>query len=100
MITILTSSVAVLAIGVALYTYRKLRMLAKAFAHLMMATSNLAEVAKEQQNVNDLLKQSLTNVDTNLEILGVHTKLIPPTIGFEATQFLAWHNKKKEENNG
>lgn len=48
---------------------------------------------KSQDELNKVLSQYL-------EFLAIHTKLIKPTIGFEAEQFLAWYNKKKEDNNG
>jgi hypothetical protein len=51
-----------------------------------------------QQGVND--KQSEINelMGKNLEILGVHTKLIPPSVTMQAEAFLRWHNDKKEDN--
>lgn len=49
------------------------------------------EINDEQMDINNLLGQ-------NLEILGVHTKLIPPSIAMQAEAFLAWNNKRKEEN--
>lgn len=96
-LTIISLGVACGAIGVALYAWKKMRSLALAVAHLMLAVKNLADVATEQQKVNDMVQQGMQHVDSNLEILGVHTKLIPPTVSYEASAFLAWYNKKKEE---
>lgn len=75
---------------------RKINNLMHGFASLIVAMQNLAQVAEEQQKVN-LSQQSLNDViGQNLEILGVHTRLIEPTIAYEASAFLAWWNKKKE----
>lgn len=82
------------------WTYWRLRMTAKAVAYLIASLKNLVDVLSEQQTINVAQQQMNELINTNLEILGVHTKLIKPSIGFEATQFLAWHNKKKEEDNG
>lgn len=76
---------------------RKINNIVKAFANLIMAMQNFAKVAEEQQRVN-LGQQSINDlIGQNLEILGVHTRLIEPTIAYEASAFLAWWNKKKEE---
>lgn len=82
------------------WTYWRLRMTAKAVAYLIASLKNLVDALSEQQTINVAQQQMNELINTNLEILGVHTKLIKPSIGFEATQFLAWHNKKKEEDNG
>lgn len=76
---------------------RKINNIVKAFANLIMAMQNFAKVAEEQQRVN-LGQQSINDlIGQNLEILGVHTRLIEPNIAYEASAFLAWWNKKKEE---
>lgn len=76
---------------------QKINNIVKAFANLIMAMQNFAKVAEEQQRVN-LGQQSINDlIGQNLEILGVHTRLIEPTIAYEASAFLAWWNKKKEE---
>lgn len=51
-----------------------------------------------QQGVNS--KQSEINelLGNNLEIVGVFTKLIPPSVTMQAEAFLRWHNDKKEDN--
>jgi len=77
---------------------KKVTNLTKGLASLIMAMQNLAKVAEEQAKVN--LGQQTVNdlIGQNLEILGVHTHLIEPTIAYEASSFLAWYNKKKEGN--
>lgn len=76
----------------------KINNLMKGFASLIVAMQNLAKVAEEQQKVN-ISQQGLNDlIGQNLEILGVHTRLIEPTIAYEASSFLAWYNKKKEGN--
>lgn len=81
-----------------LHLNTKIINLVKALASLMMALQNLANVAEEQTKVN--IGQQAVNdlIGQNLEILGVHTRLIEPTIAYEASSFLAWYNKKKEGN--
>lgn len=75
---------------------RKINNLMKGFASLIVAMQNLARVAEEQQKVN-VSQQGLNDlIGQNLEILGVHTRLIEPTIAYEASAFLSWYNKKKE----
>lgn len=80
-----------------LHLNTKIINLVKALASLMMALQNLASVAEEQTKVN--IGQQAVNdlIGQNLEILGVHTRLIEPTIAYEASAFLSWYNKKKEE---
>jgi hypothetical protein len=93
----LSVAVVLLALWV-LHLNTKIINLVKALASLMMALQNLASVAEEQTKVN--LGQQAVNdlIGQNLEILGVHTRLIEPTIAYEASSFLAWYNKKKEGN--
>lgn len=90
--------IAVVALAVVvIHLNKKIINLVKALASLMLAIQNLANVAEEQLKVN--LGQQTVNdlIGQNLEILGVHTRLIEPTIAYEASSFLAWYNKKKEE---
>jgi hypothetical protein len=91
--------VIVTALAIALlHLNRKIINIVKAYANLIMALQNLAQIAEEQQKVN-IGQQSINDlIGQNLEILGVHTRLIEPTIAYEASAFLAWWNKKKEEN--
>jgi hypothetical protein len=79
-----------------LHLNSKINNLVKGLASLIMAMQNLAQVAEEQTKVN-LAQQAVNDlIGQNLEILGVHTHLIEPTIAYEASSFLAWYNKKKE----
>ena len=58
------------------------------------------ELMGKQSGLNMNQARLNSEIANNLEILGVHTQLIEPSIGFEATAFLAWHNNTKEEDNG
>ena len=62
--------------------------------------NTIVESITIQQGIND--KQANVNelLGKNLEILGVHTKLIKPSVTMEAEAFLRWHNEKKEDNDG
>ena len=54
-----------------------------------------------QRGINEKQHDINETMARNLEILGVHTKLIPPSIAMQAEAFLAWHNKRKgEKDNG
>jgi hypothetical protein len=57
----------------------------------------MAKVFDEQHKINQSQQQYNEAVSTNLEILGIHTKLIEPDIAYEASAFLAWYNKRKKE---
>jgi hypothetical protein len=57
----------------------------------------MAKVFDEQHKINKSQQQYNEAVSTNLEILGIHTKLIEPDIAYEASAFLAWYNKRKKE---
>jgi Asp-tRNA(Asn)/Glu-tRNA(Gln) amidotransferase C subunit len=88
--------------GVALLIlHRRIQKIMTGFQHLAQALTNLAEVAVEQQKVNEAQGQMNSIINQNLEILGVHTKLIEPDIAYEASAFLAWvNNKRKGKENG
>jgi hypothetical protein len=60
--------------------------------------NTIVESITMQQGIND--KQANINelLGKNLEILGVHTKLIAPSVTMQAEAFLRWHNDKKEDN--
>lgn len=92
-------SVAITALSITVFLLnRRIVNIVKAYASLILALQNLAQIAEEQQKVN-LGQQGINDlIGQNLEILGVHTRLIEPTIAYEASAFLAWWNKKKEEN--
>ena len=55
---------------------------------------------KEQEKLNEKSYEVDSQLATQIEMLGVHTKLIPPTISMQAEAFLAWHNQQKEEEDG
>ena len=62
--------------------------------------NTIVESITIQQGIND--KQSGINelLSKNMEIVGVHTKLIKPSVTMEAEAFLRWHNERKEEKDG
>jgi hypothetical protein len=74
---------------------------AKNFA-LVKLCSTIIKAISAQRDLNEKQNEINNSLGQNLEILGVHTKLIPPSIAMQAEAFLAWHNKRKEErdNNG
>lgn len=83
--------------GLVLHLNRKMNNMRNALASLIMAMQNLAKVAEEQQKIN-ISQQGLNDlIGQNLETLGVHTRLIEPTIAYEASAFLSWYNNKKKE---
>jgi hypothetical protein len=69
---------------------------AKNFA-LVKLSSTIIQAISAQRDVNEKQHEINNSLGQNLEILGVHTKLIPPSIAMEAEAFLAWHNKRKNE---
>ena len=86
---------------VSVLVYTRIRMLNQALTHHLKATHNIIQSMQMQTDINLSQQQMNEIINTNLEILGVHTNLIKPSIGYEATQFLAWYNaRKKEGNNG
>lgn len=72
---------------------KALGMALKGLNNVLMALSELSGALEAQNGLNQ-------EVNRNLEILGVHTKLLKPTIGFEAESFLANYNNKKGKENG
>jgi len=60
---------------------------------------SIVEGIKAQQDINQSQYDINSTLSQHIEMLGVHTKLIPPTISMQAEAFLAWHNKRSEENN-
>ena len=67
------------------------------FASLLHLAETLVKALKAQRHINEQQNDINENIGQNLEILGVHTKLIPPSIAMQAEAFLAWYNKRKEE---
>lgn len=63
----------------------------KAVTAVINASGEQAKINSAQHELNQLIGH-------NLEVLGVHTKLLKPSVGFEAEQFLSWYNRKKGEN--
>jgi hypothetical protein len=72
---------------------KALAMALKGLNNVLLALSELSGALEAQNGLNQ-------EVNRNLEILGVHTKLLKPSIGFEAESFLANYNKKKGKDNG
>jgi hypothetical protein len=80
-----------------LYLHYQLNRTRKGALDLLTLLSNMAKVFDEQHKINKSQQQYNEAVSTNLEILGIHTKLIEPDIAYEASAFLAWYNKRKKE---
>ena len=64
---------------------------------LLYLCETLVKGLKAQRHINEAQTEINESLGQNLEILGVHTKLIPPSIAMQAEAFLAWYNKRKEE---
>ena len=64
---------------------------------LLHLCETLVKALQAQRHINEQQTEINENIGQNLEILGVHTKLIPPSIAMQAEAFLAWYNKRKEE---
>ena len=64
---------------------------------LLHLCETLVKALKAQRHINETQTEINESLGQNLEILGVHTKLIPPSIAMQAEAFLAWYNKRKEE---
>lgn len=74
--------------------------LGKAVAMSLKAMNNVLGALQELSLALEAQNGLNQEVNQNLEILGVHTRLIKPTIGFEAESFLANYNRKKGKENG
>lgn len=88
----------VLLTGFVVFLHIRIKRTALAFSMLANALKNVVEAFEQQADINTSQHALNNAIGSNLEILGVHTRLIEPTIGFEAAQFLAWYNNKKEGN--
>lgn len=75
------------------YYGRRDREYRKLFQLVHQATQAQTQINTSQYDINNSLAQ-------NLEILGVHTKLIPPTVSMQAEAFLKWHNDRRKNNDG
>jgi hypothetical protein len=80
--------------------WRKVVSLAKALAMALQGLNNVLLALSELSGALEAQNGLNQEVNRNLEILGVHTKLLRPSIGFEAESFLANYNKKKGKENG
>lgn len=90
----------VLAVGLLLVTAALLiavaaqRRINKSYNKLL---NSIVQTISAQKEINDKQLDINDNLGQNVEILGVHTKLIPPSVAMQAEAFLAWHNKRREE---
>jgi hypothetical protein len=97
MIEILLSLALVVVSVYVMWLHREFHKLRTGALDLLTLLSNMAKVFDEQHKINQSQQQYNEAVSTNLEILGIHTKLIEPDIAYEASAFLAWYNKRKKE---
>jgi len=79
--------------------WRKVTSLAKALAMALQGLNNVLLALSELSGALEAQNGLNQEVNRNLEILGVHTKLLRPSIGFEAESFLANYNRKKGKDN-
>ena len=97
MIELLLSLAVILLAGYVIWIHIQFHKLRNGALDLLTLLSNMAKVFDEQGKINKSQQQYNEAVSTNLEILGVHTKLIEPDIAYEASAFLAWYNNRKKE---
>jgi hypothetical protein len=97
MIEILLSLALVVVSVYVMWLHREFHKLRTGALDLLTLLGNMAKVFDEQHKINQSQQQYNEAVSTNLEILGIHTKLIEPDIAYEASAFLAWYNKRKKE---
>lgn len=97
MIELLLSVVVVSLAVYVVWLHRELSKIRQGAVGLLNILTNLTSVIEEQQKINNAQRSLNEAISTNLEILGVHTKLIEPDIAYEASAFLAWFNNKKKE---
>lgn len=91
-------SIAVVGLGIyVVFLHLTLESTRKGALGLVQILTNMTNLIDEQSKINRAQQQLNDAVSTNLEILGVHTKLIEPDIAYEASAFLAWFNNKKKE---
>ena len=103
--TLILSSLALIGVCVLAYLYYRLyrawkqsaQITLKMFSEMVTTVENTIKSIGEHSKIHESQNEVNEIVGRYLEVLAVHTKLIKPTIGFEAEQFLAWINKKKEE---
>lgn len=88
-------------LGYTIWQHIQLAKVRKSVLMVVNLVANFLKLTDEQNKINKSQKQLNEAIANNLEILGVHTKLIEPDIAYEASAFLAWVNhKRKRENNG
>ena len=80
-----------------IWLHREFHKLRSGALDLLTLLGNMAKLFDEQHKINKSQQQFNEAVSTNLEILGVHTKLIEPDIAYEASAFLVWYNNRKKE---
>jgi len=97
MIELLLSLAVALLAGYVIWIHREFHKLRNGALDLLTLLTNMAKVFDEQSKINKAQQGLNDAVSTNLEILGVHTKLIEPDIAYEASAFLAWYNNRKKE---
>jgi hypothetical protein len=97
MIELLLSIAVIGLAGYVVWLHRSLDNTRKGALGLVQILSNITNLIDEQSKINKAQQGLNDAVSTNLEILGVHTKLIEPDIAYEASAFLAWFNNKKKE---
>jgi uncharacterized protein with HEPN domain len=84
-----------------IWQHIRLAKIRKSVLMVVNLVANFLKLTDEQHKINKSQKQLNEAIANNLEILGVHTKLIEPDIAYEASAFLAWINhKRKREDNG
>lgn len=72
---------------------RRMKLWDVVFTNVLKTITAQKEINEKQHDINNAL-------GSNLEILGVHTKLIPPSVAMEAEAFLRWVNEKRENKDG
>lgn len=97
MIDLLLAAVVLALAGYAAWLHYTLAAVRKGALGLVQILTNITKLIEEQSKINHAQATLNDAVSTNLEILGVHTKLIEPDIAYEASAFLAWFNNKKKE---
>lgn len=73
------------------------RITLKAMDEMVTTLVNVISTVGEHQKVFSSQQQLNEVFVKHFEVLGIHTKLIKPSVGYEAEAYLAWYNKKKEE---
>lgn len=89
------------ALGIVTFVlWKRVVKLSKSVMMILQAANNMMKALQELSAALEAQNGLNQEVNRSLEILGVHTRLLKPTIGFEAESFLANYNRKKREENG